>query len=93
MEKKGRGESNSFFSRRNWTRRWFVLSGTELTYYDSYDQKTNKIGTLKGNVNVKGSTFTITQHKDKKFTFVIEHPDKKPFTLSSDSEEHLKSKT
>jgi hypothetical protein len=40
LNKKGRGEST--FGRRNWKKRWFVLDGQYLTYYDSFDTKTGK---------------------------------------------------
>ena len=33
--KKGRGESS--IGRRNWKKRWFVLDGQLLHYYESYD--------------------------------------------------------
>ena len=40
LNKKGRGEST--FGRRNWKRRWFVLDGQYLTYYESFDVKLGK---------------------------------------------------
>jgi len=35
LEKKGRGESA--VGRKNWKRRWFVLEGSILTYYENFD--------------------------------------------------------
>ena len=39
--KKGRGESG-IFGRRNWKKRWFVLEGQYLTYYEDFDVKAQK---------------------------------------------------
>jgi len=40
LNKKGRGEST--FGRRNWKKRWFVLDGQYLNYYDNFDTKAGK---------------------------------------------------
>ena len=39
--KKGRGESK-MFKRRNWKKRWMVLDGQYLTYYDDFDKTKNE---------------------------------------------------
>jgi hypothetical protein len=38
--KKGRGESK-YFGRRNWKKRWFILDGQYLTYYEDFDRVKN----------------------------------------------------
>ena len=37
LYKKGRGES-SFFSRKNWKKRWFTLDGDYITYYGKQNE-------------------------------------------------------
>ena len=44
LEKKGGSHSGLGFlpvGRRNWKRRWFVLEGAVLTYYEDFDPATN----------------------------------------------------
>lgn len=36
--KKGSGEE--IFGRRNWKKRWFILEGNYLTYYEDFDNVT-----------------------------------------------------
>jgi hypothetical protein len=38
--KKGRGEGG-IFGRKNWKRRWFILEGTYLTYYETFNLDKN----------------------------------------------------
>jgi len=70
--KKGRGESK--IGRHNWKKRWFVLDGAFLSYYDDIDLKTNKPFNRKGVVPVLGCEAKIFPHHDKKFTFHLTHP-------------------
>jgi hypothetical protein len=42
LMKRGRGESGSIFASRAFKKRWFVLEGYFLTYYESLDTKSNK---------------------------------------------------
>ena len=37
LTKRGRGESKSIFSRKNWKRRWFILEGYFMVYYENFD--------------------------------------------------------
>jgi hypothetical protein len=46
LTKKGRGDSG-VFGRRNWKKRWCVLEGSYLTYYEDFDPKTNTLGAKK----------------------------------------------
>ena len=63
--KKGRGESNSIFSKRNWKKRWFVLDGGYLTYYETFDTNTNVP------VNKKGVAPVIGCEAIKKFRIYL----------------------
>jgi hypothetical protein len=39
--KKGRGES-AVFGRKNWKKRWFILEGTYVTYYETFSLDKNQ---------------------------------------------------
>ena len=39
--KKARGESK-FFGRKNWKKRWCILDGQYLSYYEDFDRDANK---------------------------------------------------
>ncbi len=45
LNKKGRGEHT--FGRRNWKKRWIVVDGQYLNYYEDFDVKTGKPGAKK----------------------------------------------
>ena len=83
LEKKGGSHSGLGLlpvGRRNWKRRWFVLEGALLTYYEDFDPATNKpIGAAKGCVDLRGCQAKLCPHKPRKgtprvHTFSIEKP-------------------
>ena len=83
LEKKGGSHSGLGLlpvGRRNWKRRWFVLEGAVLTYYEDFDPATNKpIGAAKGCVDLRGCQAKLCPHKPRKgtprvHTFSIEKP-------------------
>ena len=65
LYKKGRGESNSIFSKRNWKKRWFVLDGGYLTYYETFDTNANVP------VNKKGVAPVIGCEAIKKISYIF----------------------
>lgn len=84
--KKGRGESNSMFSKKNWKQRWFVLDGGFATYYETFDQPGNIPKNKKGVVAIVGCTVEKVAHDKRKFVFVLNHQSRKPVYLSAESE-------
>ena len=83
LEKKGGSHSGLGFlpvGRRNWKRRWFVLEGAVLTYYEDFDPATNApVGAAKGCVDLRGCQAKLCPHKPRKgtprvHTFSIEKP-------------------
>jgi hypothetical protein len=90
LDKKG-GSAESTFGRRNWKRRWCVLTGTELNYYEGFDNASDKAVGLKGSIDMFGSTIEIINHRERKFVFSIKHTGENPFVLSSDDENTMKS--
>ena len=85
--KKARGDdAHPIFSRRNWSKRWFVLEGQYLTYYDSFDQKASSAGRKKGVVPVAGSELRTVTHKNRRHCFVLRHSDRRPVYMSAGSD-------
>ena len=83
LEKKGGSHSGLGLlpvGRRNWKRRWFVLEGAVLTYYEDFDPATNApVGAAKGCVDLRGCQAKLCPHKPRKgtprvHTFSIEKP-------------------
>ena len=83
LEKKGGSHSGLGFlpvGRRNWKRRWFVLEGAVLTYYEDFDPATNApVGAAKGCVDLRGCQAKLCPHKPRKgtprvHTFSIDKP-------------------
>ena len=83
LEKKGGSHSGLGLlpvGRRNWKRRWVVLEGALLSYYDDFDPKTNKpIGAARGCVDLRGCVAKLCPHKPRKgtarvHTFSVDKP-------------------
>jgi hypothetical protein len=95
--KKGRGESK-IFGRRNWKRRWFILEGQYLTYYEDFDRENNrptkqKVSDssrlshhLQGVAIIRGCEIKKSPHDQKKFCFVIKHDQRGPIYLCAEKE-------
>ena len=86
LHNKARGDGGGIFSRRNWSKRWMVLEGQYLTYYEQFDQKADSVGKKKGVVPVKGVELRTVTHKNRQHCFVVRHPDRRPVYLSANSE-------
>lgn len=86
--KKGRGEST--FGRRNWKRRWFILEGSYLTYYEDFDREAGKPVNKKGVVPVHACDIREGPHLERKNAFIIKHAERKPFFLCADTEQIMK---
>ena len=80
----GRGESGSIFSQRNWKKRWFILDGGHLSYYEYFDTDKNVPVKKKGCVAVVGCKVVKVKHDDRKFTFALTHENRKPVKLAAD---------
>ncbi len=85
--KKGRGDST--FGRHNWKRRWFVLEGNNLTYYDSFDLTKDEPVVMKGSTPVDGSKVEVIQHKEKQFCFSLKHDSRKPLYMHAENEKEM----
>jgi len=68
LYKKGTG--SSAIGRKNWKRRWFLLEGAALSYYESFNHDTGEPIDLKGTVQVNSLRIEPVMHKDYRFTFV-----------------------
>ena len=96
LNKKGGGTGilgSGIGGRSNWNKRWFVLNGPHLDYYESFDPKANDGHGLpknkKGTVAIHNAKITTFPHKGdskQKHTFVLEHPARRPFRASAPSE-------
>jgi hypothetical protein len=71
--KKGRGDSS--FGRRNWKKRWFVLEGSEVSYYEDFDLNSGMPIGFKDKVSVLSCECIPVTHHDKKHTFVVKPAD------------------
>ncbi len=89
LNKKGRGDSS--FGRRNWKRRWFVLEGQSLTYYEDLDLVTGIPQTQKGLADISGCEVVTITEADKLNTFVIKHPKRNSLYLQADDAKMLNS--
>lgn len=87
LSKKALNQSNSLFSARNWKKRWFILDGGYLTYYESFDKTKNEPINKKGVVPVIGCQVVLLTHHDRKFVFGLQHPSRKSVNLSAETEE------
>jgi len=60
LQKKARGEKTGIFTRRNWTKRWFVLEGNFLEYYEQFDSKLGKPVNKKETIAVKDCEMKVS---------------------------------
>ena len=87
--KKGRGETT--FGRRNWKKRWFVLDGQYLTYYENFDLKIGKPVNKKGTFPMKGCDIKISDKTEAHpFCFAITHETQAPIFLDAENESVMK---
>jgi hypothetical protein len=84
LYKKGRQESK--VARRNWKKRWFVLDGTFLIYFEDYNQNDGKPINRKGIYPLLGCEAKPFPHHEKKYTFHIVHSQRNSLYLHADSQ-------
>ena len=77
----------SLFGRHNWKQRWFILEHGILSYYDSYDVRSCKPGSLKGTVDIKQATVLEVVHSDKPNVFQIVPLEDEPILLHSEGDD------
>lgn len=87
LYKKGAGESS--FGRRNWKKRWFVLEGTDLTYFENIDLISGIPVSQKGSLSVKGCEIKEVLHHEKKHVFIIQNPQGRQMYICADEERML----
>lgn len=88
LHKKGRGEST--FGRRTWKKRWFVLDGQYLTYYDTFDTKIGKPVGKKGTFLMKGCDIKVTESKERPCSFAIVADGQTPIFLDAEDKKIMK---
>jgi hypothetical protein len=87
LEKKNIGDG--VFGRRNWKKRFFILQGSTLTYYESTipDNLTPESGSFE----VAGSIIvTEPPHRERKYVFSIQHNGVQPLLVCADDEATMK---
>lgn len=88
LEKKGGGSTT--FGRRNWKKRYFILQDNELAYYDTYDKERDIPMSLKGTIDLVGSTVKRSDaHRDRKFVFEVKPKDGKSVLLCTEDDKPL----
>lgn len=91
LSKKGRGDGN--FGRRTWKKRWFVLEGQQLTYFEELDMESGFPVNEKGVINVVGCTCAAFPHHEKKYTFVIKSRSESDLILQAPDTKMMNCKT
>ena len=89
--KKGRGESK-LFGRKNWKKRWFILEGQYLTYFEDFDLEKKIPINKKGVAIIGGCEITSVPHQERKFCFVVKHSSRNPLFLCADKEKLMHGK-
>ncbi|GMH79627.1 hypothetical protein TrST_g7886 [Triparma strigata] len=84
--KKARGVNTSLINRRNWKRRWFVIDGQFMTYYETFDQKKGVPVNKKGVIPLKDCGFLMVAHAKMQHCWVVRHEDRRPIYLNAESE-------
>ncbi len=90
MYKRGRGEST--FGNRSWKRRWFVLEGNVLSYFEDFDVQSGQTVGKKGVVPVLGCEVRRLQGYERPFSFEITHPERLSLICSCDDDKKLNCK-
>lgn len=88
LEKKG-GTGDSTFGRRNWKKRWFILDGHILSYFESFDQHLGRPVNKKGEVDVEGCVTKVINHRERNFVFSVSAGEI-DFYLCAESERDMK---
>lgn len=83
--KKARGEA-SVFGRKNWKKRWFILEGTYLTYYEKFSLEKDEPLNKKGTAPVHGCKVSVDNNSEKKFGFVLTHETRKPLYMAAETD-------
>ena len=79
LSKRGKGETT--FGRKSWKKRWFILEGNHLTYFEDFGTTTGKPVNQKGIVPVYGSSIVLLKDPGNEFAFDIVHPDRRTLSL------------
>ncbi len=91
LNKKGRGNKGSIFSKKNWKERWFVIDGEFLIYFERLDYTTKLPVNRKGIVPLKECEISEVEHHEKENVFAIKHATRKPVFLHADNKATMQS--
>ena len=83
-----KGSGDSFLGRHNWKKRWFVLEGDNLTYYEEFDLTKDEAVVMKGSTPVTGSKVELIHHREKQFCFSLKH-DSRTLIMHAENEKEL----
>jgi hypothetical protein len=85
LTKKTRGEK-SLLARTSWAKRWFVVEGHYMHYFETFDPRRDSVVNEKGMIPLKDTVVLPVTVQDRKFCFVIKHPQRADLVLEADSE-------
>ena len=83
----GSGTGVIDLGRRNWKRRWFVLEGCYLFYFEDFDPVQEKpVGAAKGVVNITGGECGRLPHRTRSETFAVNKANGAQMVMEAPSE-------
>lgn len=85
LHKKAREQS--FFSSKNWKKRYFTMDGAYITSYEFFDLTSKKPLRKKGVYPLDGCECVEEHYSDREFGFSLKHATRKPLFLSSETQD------